>query len=322
MRVHVIFMPGTAGLLALPALSLHDASTCAHVWVANGLDAEEMESLQSIAGPNPRVEVLAVEAEHPLPHGTLLTLLAARETSPHFCFADADIFATGTCQPFLDAADTYPVQSTCDRLETMSVDRGASFLGGDGGPGPLSIPLTSSYFCTYRRDDLERAMAAYEIGFEQVWREEQVPTPMRDRLRQCGWTDHRYDTGKLLCVGLHWDGVAVRHQLQPSLIHVGGLGGPRLRQLDLADPFHLGGDLWSGRNCRLERSASRSGLRSPLQRHRKLIVSEYVWRLLSHVVYDSPQPTFAHDEIPLAPALRRIERCAYDVSQRHPELRG
>ena len=228
---HIIFVPGTQRYLRLAVLSLLKHSPYRYRLVANGLDDEELRSLGAFCETSERLEFCPFPTGSVLPHGHLLSLLQGRESASHFCFLDSDIFAAAS---FADELEEHltdcDIFSSCD---LMWMDSNRIATGGSGSCRQTTngIPLATSFFAVYRNKPLRQLIQDHRVGFEVYDRPEHFSRPLQYRLRELGLsTTSGLDTGKLLSVLAHDDGLRQKYHSLESLIHIGSITRGLTRQ--------------------------------------------------------------------------------------------
>ena len=325
---NVIFVPGTVRYLRLPILSLLRYSSYRLRLVSNGLPRPELALLKQFAAVSERLELYAYPTTSILPHGTLLTLLATRERSEHFCFMDSDIFA---CAPFAHelehALDRCDVFSSCDHL-WLDEDQQWKGLTGRCTETPTGLALATTFFCVYRTEPLRRIMAETGVGFERHVFPEHYSDEIADRMRGMGLKVARCDTGKLLNVLAHSYDVRFHYRHLEGLCHIGGISAFFLRSparrtlrervrhflkfpyILRDDDFELGpGKLPIGAQSAethpdgLDEAALHAHLRARLQRQR---IAGYFAFLLRALFDGTPEPVLALTDPSLADRIRRM----------------
>ena len=223
---HVVYTPGTVGLLVPFVASLLEHSPFRFRLVANGCSAEERARLAAVAAESPRLEF--VEMPGPLrPHSEGLDWLFARSKEPYFAFMDSDILAVA---PFGDAvlaamaegptffACAQPWASYHDRSTAPDQPLMGRHLSAAG------RRVGTTFFAVYERARVERVRAAHGVGFGK-YRWEDLPRAVRGRFAETDYRYTIYDTAKTLNLLLEAEGVALRHDPLPSLVHLGGVSG-------------------------------------------------------------------------------------------------
>ena len=221
---NIIFVPGGVRYLRLAILSLLKYSTYRFRLVGNGLKRDELKLLKDFCGSSDRLEFYAYPTGAALPHGTLLTLLARRESGDYFCFMDPDIFASGPYQVELEAQlQDCDVFSSCYHLgldpnERLSCFRGRSLQT------PTGLPLATTFFCVYRQAPLRRLMCETGVGFERCIYPEHCPDHVAEILQGMEMPNvRRCDTAKLLNVLCHAYRLRLKYHPLGDLTHIGGL---------------------------------------------------------------------------------------------------
>jgi len=322
---NLIFTRHTVRYLRLAALSLLEQSSLRFRLVGNGITDEEAVELADLGAVSPRFEFLDWPTGPVLPHGVILNGLADLETGPYFCFADSDIFALAPFEQTLVAAwDRQPVFSSCRRLENAPDVDYVGYMGGGATRSPEGWPLATSFFCIYERERLEHLRRKYGTGFEQVYRRSQVPRGARPVLERLGVSSAQFDTGKLLGVLGHAEGIAPVFREIPELAHVGGLSGELMRgprnderpgpaELLDADFAHLGQPAGqptegSGRQ------------RGEAEMRAKKRITRYFAACLRHLLDGEPEPSLGLSPGPVRDRVVGITQAMQDNHSRYAAL--
>ncbi len=222
---HVLYTPGTVGLLSPFAESLVRHSPFRFRLVANGCGPEERAQLDALAATSPRLEALALPTDAPLSHGDAMDWLFARDDDPTFAFLDSDLFAVAPFgDPVREALAQGPTFFAC--TQPWSTDRDRAVFPG----GPLAgrhLTTTGRYagttfFAVYERAAVERVQRAHGVGFgKYTW--EELPASARGRLAETALRHSHYDTAKALNLLIRADGARLRYDPLPAIVHLGGV---------------------------------------------------------------------------------------------------
>lgn len=218
--LHIIYMPRSVFYLRCFIVSFLDKTSVKICVVSNGLSDLDVGHLYELAEEFPRVFVVELRTDRPLPHGFALNELWRRCPDEWFLFSDHDVLLTGSIESFLGLATReLDVFSCGDRIENIPGIRYGGFSASSTAHEGMS--LATSFFAGYRTNRLASVSQQYDIGFEQAHRFEQVPASLRKHFGRQHFS--LIDTGKLLSVALNIEGARPMYFDLPEISHLGAL---------------------------------------------------------------------------------------------------
>lgn len=319
---NIIYIPDTVAYQSVALVSLLLNSAFSFRLVGNSLCEDEARLLESIANCSDRLSFVNFESDFIIPHGTLLDLLFHSEDHPLFCFCDSDIFLFNSLSTSpAKLIGNHHVFSSAGRIEN---DGGAVYTGFKGGATTVSpdlkIPLATSFFCVYKRDELGLMMDQYKVGFEQYRNVNQVPSDAQQKLSELGLDFTMFDTGKLLSVLLHCEGKRGRYQEIDGLIHIGGMSGRYLQNIQVNEAQEVvekqSDVVIKGDHKIKQRSKSEMSL--------KKLYGKYFYIYLHHLIGKGVKPQLKVTDDNISTTISGIEKNIEKVmldAQVFPELR-
>ena len=319
---NILYIPDTVDYQSIALVSLLYHSDLRFRLVGNALKPQEAELLQAIANCSDRLEFCHFESDHIIPHGTLLDLLFQYEDAPYFCFADSDIFLFNplTFDPeiFLRDADVF---SAGGRIEN---DNEAIYAGFKGGATTVSedgaIALATTFFCAYRRNSLQTLLQHYDVGFEQFRSPQQIPEQVLKLLQQHNIQFEMFDTGKLLGVLYHFNHYKKNHQHIEGLIHLGGMSGRYLQQLDLSQSLVFSDDELEDPESA---QAQQFNIRNAYEISLKKLYGKYFYTFLHYVIGKGEKPEVKTQNDKIQQTIQSIENNILQVveqASQQPDL--
>jgi len=297
-QFNVIFIPGTVDFQSIALMSLLLNSDLKFRLVGNSLNQKEAALLAQISECSDRLSWVNFESKHIIPHGTLVDLLLLSESDGYFAFCDSDLFLFNTLeqQHIKTLMGDAAVFSSGGRIENQDDVTYAGFKGGATTVSPDGlIDLATSFFCLYQRRALEQVRSDYHVGFEQYRKRSQIPSNALAVVERLGLEYDMFDTGKLISVLLHEMGEQKVYAELPGLVHIGGMSGRYLQELDLAcdSVVITEQDLPAFENTQVDQFQRRNEYEKSLKR----FYGKYFYIFLKHLIGGAPKPTLqATDE--------------------------
>ncbi len=290
--------------VALISLLLN--STFSFRLVGNSLCEEEALLLEAIANCSDRLDFINFESDSIIPHGTLLDLLFHSEEHPLFCFCDSDIFLfEALAKSPAQLIGEHQVFSSAGRVENDAAAVYTGFKGGATTVSPdLKIPLATSFFCIYKRNDLSAIIDKYKVGFEQYRDIKQVPPKAQKKLIDLAIDFTMFDTGKLLSVLLYCHGKKGHYQEVSGLIHIGGMSGRYLQHIRV-DEAQI---VVEKQSDVVIKSDSKVKQRSKSEMSLKKLYGKYFYIYLHHLIGKGVQPQLKVTDSSISTTIRNIEK--------------
>jgi len=323
---NVVFVPASVRYLRIAVLSLLRYSSHRYRLIANGLGPDEKRLMRQFCTEHDRLEMLDMRNRDLLTHGSILTLLQARECGSHFCFMDSDIFATAPfdrdLQRHLVDCDVF---SSCQQ---MAVDSGEVWVGLDGRctEAPNGFPLATTFFGVYRRGPLQEAIEDSGVTMMRYEDQRLIPEGVRQELTRLGLDGAEFDTGKLLNVVMHRYNLTFKYTPLEMLQHIGGMSWPLMtrsqpvaavRDADRSSPLVLRDeDLLTeedGRAPRLDRRVfePKRGVKRRKHRIAAFFVAYFEW------LFDGRPRPRVESSHPMANRVRHLCRVIEDLYENH-----
>lgn len=326
---NIIFVRDTVRYLRLAVLSLLAHSPYRYRLIANGLKRDELAVLEEFCGLSARLELYAYPTVATVPHGTLLTLLAAREQGEYFCFMDPDIFASAPFQEELEAQlAECDIFSSCYHLGLDVRERLVGFQGRCL-ETPTGLPLATTFFSVYRNEPLRRLTQESGVGFERCSYAQHYGAGVQEALARLGLAGvRRCDTGKLLNLVAHSYKLRFNYRELAGLTHIGGVAdclmnpswrasvrdnvGRLLRGRHvLADsdleprwrPLRKLRLAWTGEASASDDAAEIAAIRGRLRRRQVAVFFSF---FLQSLFDGTPEPVLAISDRPLAERIVRL----------------
>ncbi len=305
---NVIFIPDTVDYQAIALISLLLNSDLNFRLVGNSLNDNEAALLDQISQTSDRLEFVNFESSGIIPHGTLLDLLFLSETDETFCFCDSDLFLFEqlTQETLSTAIADASVLSSGGRIENQDDVVYAGFKGGATTISPDGlIDLATSFFCIYRREPLEKVLSKYGVGFEQYRLESQIPTPALDVVEKMSLEFDMFDTGKLTSVLLYELGYKKTYRELDGMVHIGGMSGRYLQQLDLSkETIEITEDeLPEHESTRVDQFQ----LRNDYEKSLKRLYGKYFFCFLKYLISKGPKPILQASDHRITTTVTRLE---------------
>ena len=305
---NIIYIPGTVDYQAIALLSMLLNSDLNFKLIGNGLEDKEAGLLEEICSTSERLTCINFKSKNIIPHGTLVDLMFLSESDNLFCFCDSDIFLFEklTASHLLEQISGYQVFSSGGRIENEDQSVYAGFKGGattvsqDG-----KIALATSFFCVYERAVLQQSLDLFHVGFEQYRIEEQIPVGVRQIIKDLGLSYEMFDTGKLLSVLLHKIAAKKNFTELPGLVHIGGMSGRYLQQLDqqqgvVLDDLDLGEPISNQNN--------QFNVRNDYEKALKKLYGKYFYCYLNHLLGRGLKPQILTKNTRILNTIKRLEQ--------------
>jgi len=291
---NIIFIPGTVNYQTPALVSLLINTSYSFRLVGNALDNNEANLLKNIAHCSNRLAFQNFESDSIIPHGTLLDILFNSETHKLFCFCDSDLFLfkpiIKSPNQLLNGSDIF---SSGGRIEN---DNQAQYAGFRGGATTISpdgnIPLAMSFFAVYKRDSLRTIMQKYKVGFEQYRSQLQIPAAVLKYINSQQLSFEMFDTGKLLSVLYHKEGLQNKYASFKNMVHLGGMSGRYLQHLDLQKVQVVSDDCLKQDNLENQHNFH---IRSDYEVALKRLYGKYFYLYLNYLIGKSQNPVLKVD---------------------------
>ncbi|WP_395373947.1 hypothetical protein [Marinicella sp. W31] len=306
---NIIYIPQTVDYQSLALLSLLQNTDYSFRLIGNALDAKEYALMQAICDQSDRLECMNFESQHIIPHGTIVNMLHGMETSPLLCFMDSDVFIFEALQQSpAELIGKHHVFSSGGRIEN---DAEAIYAGFRGGAGTISpdgrIPLATTFFCIYQQQALQTCLQKYSVGFEQYRLWEQIPSAAQTIIQQQQLDFDMFDTSKLLSVLLHEMGYSKKYQPIDGLVHIGGMSGRYLQDMNLNEAVLIHDKDVPTIDQSLSTDEQGHQVRTERDIAVKRLLGRYFYIYLNHLIGKSNKPQIVSDDAHINTTVQSLE---------------
>jgi len=304
---NIIYIPGTVNYQAIPLISLLLNSDFNFKLIGNGLNESERNMLKQISSVSDRLEYINIESKNIIPHGTLLDLMFLSESESLYCFCDSDLFLFDEIKTdfIKEKMEKHQVLSSGGRIENESDSIYAGFKGGATTKSPDGrIDLATSFFCVYNREFLQSTIDQYGVGFEQYRLDLQIPKHASSVINKMNLEYEMFDTGKLLSILMHDMGGEKYFTEFTGLVHIGGMSGRYLQDLDINKKVIINDDL----NISSSNKVTEYNIRNDYEISLKKLYGKYFYCYLNHLIGKGPEPLLNSSNQRVQDTVKRLAK--------------
>lgn len=305
---NIIYIPGTVAYQSLGLITLLNNSDLQFRLVGNALNDDESDLLEQISETSKRLSYINYQSNHLIPHGTLLDLLALAEPGPFLCFCDSDIFLFNELKEkeIRKHMRKKSVLSAGGRIENDNEVIYSGFKGGASRVSPDGqIELATSFFCIYKSQAIRTINQKYHVGFEQYRDKMQIPKQAYSVVDELELEFEMFDTGKLLSVLLHQEGHRKQYLDIEGLVHIGGMSGRYLLDLELDQTTHLDDKVLENA---VQKQQGTLRARSNYDIAMKKICGQYFYCFLNYLINKGAKPTIELSNLEIMNTVKRLEK--------------